>query len=721
MSILNTFVRRMLDQPSARSDGDNTITPEYAALNAKLHAERPEYGTSGQHWAPLVKSLAGQINAESILDYGCGKQTLAASLPELKIIGYDPAVPGLDQRPQPADLVVCTDVLEHVEPEYISNVLDELKRVTRKLAFVTVATRPAVKTLADGRNAHLTVQPFAWWERHFASRFDIHKVQEAEGHEFSLIMSALEFDHEPISEPSSPAVLNKNIDQVTRTVKHQGKSLLFNTPNRMATWRVDTLFTKEPDTIQWLESMAPGTTMLDIGANVGMYSIFAAKVRNVKVFSFEPESQNFAILNANIALNELSGDVTAYPVALSDKMQFDKLYLSEFSTAASCHSFGEQVGFDLKPRTSKFEQGAIAMALDELVSSGALPVPDYIKIDVDGIEHKIIQGALKTLQNPKVKEILVELNTALVEHRETVERLQSLGFSYDEAQVNGSLRKKGAFKGVGEFIFKRGHAAILNPFTKELHIAPPASRETRKILSHVLRRIDATPIATAPFPYIVVDEVFPADYYKAMLDNFPKMSVMRPIGETGRVPANAYQERNVVLFNDVDFQRLDPAQRRFWLELSQWLYSEQFISILLQKFIHQVDDRLDTILNADPCLHIKGDALLVNDCTNYAIGPHTDSPHRLITFLFYLPPDESDRDLGTSLYTPKEDGFVCWGGPHHLRDRFDLAKTVEFLPNRLLAFPKTEHSFHGVEQIQKENIQRQLLISNIRLTNKVTH
>jgi hypothetical protein len=92
-----------------------------------------------------------------------------------------------------------------------------------------------------------------------------------------------------------------------------------------------------------------------------------------------------------------------------------------------------------------------------------------------------------------------------------------------------------------------------------------------------------------------------------------------------------------------------------------------------------------------------------------------------VTFLFYLPKDDSMRELGTSIYRPKEADFVCWDGLHYPHEQFELVRTVEFLPNRLLTFPKTERSFHGVEQIRRENVNRPLLINNIRLLNAVTH
>lgn len=144
------------------------ISDEYRALNAQLHRDRPDYGTSGHRWAKAVMDLAKQYGAYTVLDYGAGKSTLKNALPPLAEHGirfeeYDPAVPGLDAPPSPADLVVCTDVLEHIEPDCLDAVLADLRRCTLKVAFLEIATRPAVKTLADGRNAHLIVEPPEWW------------------------------------------------------------------------------------------------------------------------------------------------------------------------------------------------------------------------------------------------------------------------------------------------------------------------------------------------------------------------------------------------------------------------------------------------------------------------------------------------------------------------------------------------------------------------------
>jgi hypothetical protein len=161
------------------------ISENYRALNKGLHASNPGYGTSGSKRASDVERFAQKLNAQSILDYGCGKQTLGKALPHLPIIAYDPAIPELANPPMPADLVVCTDVLEHIEPELLENVLDDLKRLTIKGIFIVVSTCAAKKFLADGRNAHLIQQPSGWWLPKLMVRWDINQFQVAEN-EFSM-------------------------------------------------------------------------------------------------------------------------------------------------------------------------------------------------------------------------------------------------------------------------------------------------------------------------------------------------------------------------------------------------------------------------------------------------------------------------------------------------------------------------------------------------------
>jgi 2-polyprenyl-3-methyl-5-hydroxy-6-metoxy-1,4-benzoquinol methylase len=166
-----------------------TISEEYRELNRRLHADKPRYGANGHKALGTVMNVLRAIGGGEVLDYGAGKGTLGTALNANGVVvhEYDPAIKGKDAPPEPADVVYCGDVAEHVEPEYLDAFLDELRRVTKKVLILTVATRPAVKTLADGRNAHLIVEPVEWWLPKITARFDVRELFAPSGGEFTII------------------------------------------------------------------------------------------------------------------------------------------------------------------------------------------------------------------------------------------------------------------------------------------------------------------------------------------------------------------------------------------------------------------------------------------------------------------------------------------------------------------------------------------------------
>lgn len=153
-----------------------TISEQYRKLNKDLH-EQGSYGRKGDKWTGRVRELIQQYEPGTILDYGCGQGALGRAL-GMPIQEYDPAIEGKDKPPTKADLVVCTDVLEHIEPEQLDAVLNDLHRVTGKCLFAVISTRPAKKVLADGRNAHLIVEDWSFWEQRLSSRFQIGERSE---------------------------------------------------------------------------------------------------------------------------------------------------------------------------------------------------------------------------------------------------------------------------------------------------------------------------------------------------------------------------------------------------------------------------------------------------------------------------------------------------------------------------------------------------------------
>lgn len=426
----------------------------------KLAPEETFPGTSLFPHLARIKRLVDETRALTLLDYGCGKGRQYVAGP-IRVPGeegewvcvaeywsvdnielYDPAYEPFSRVPAgQCDGVICTDVLEHCPQEDLPWIIEELFCIARSFVYANVACHPARKRLPSGENAHVTVKPPEWWRELF-ERVAAHHS----GIKWEL--------HTELAAEPKPARTGARGGDVVR-VQLDGIDADFFAPNEMTRWRAETLYAKEPVTIEWLRALPKGAVLFDIGANVGMYSIFAALAREAKVVAFEPESQNFAILNRNIALNRMDQRIQAYCIALSDRTGPDRLYLSEQHPGMSCHSLGAEVGHDLKPRPAAFVQGAFAVRLDDWIGAGALPVPGFVKIDVDGFEHRVLRGMAQTLRDSRVASLLIELNPHIPEHVEARDWLEGLGFRWDPAQVASSARATGPFEGVAEHVFRR--------------------------------------------------------------------------------------------------------------------------------------------------------------------------------------------------------------------------------------------------------------------------
>ena len=212
---------------------------------------------------------------------------------------------------------------------------------------------------------------------------------------------------------------------------------------------------------------------------------------------------------------------------------------------------------------------------------------------------------------------------------------------------------------------------------------------------------------TYPYPHFYVEDVFPSDFYDEMQQMLPDPNAMRPIAEVRSV--RGYKERFVLGMLDEPLATLPEHQRGFWTGLRNWLVGGQFANVVLNKF----SDYLDGRFARDPAITFYDEALLVRDTTHYTLGPHSDKPEKVITLLFYLPRDDSQKHLGTSMYVPRDPAFRCEGTAHHKRQGFERLWTMPFLPNSLFAFFKTDNSFHGVEPVNDPDCRRWLLLYDI--------
>lgn len=230
----------------------------------------------------------------------------------------------------------------------------------------------------------------------------------------------------------------------------------------------------------------------------------------------------------------------------------------------------------------------------------------------------------------------------------------------------------------------------------------------------VVYQIANAPIRDYPFPHVYVENIFPSDFYANLRANWPDFGAFTSLADTGRVSKGAYRERFVLPFTPSDIASLPNDRRSFWSDFGEWIMADRFREKMIQKFEAYAKQRFGD--DREYC-EFESDALLVRDMTNFSIGPHSDAPHRLLSLLFYCPDDEAMKHLGTSIYVPLDPTFRCPGGPHHPHSKFQKVITMEYRPNTLFAFFKTDNSFHGVEPIREQRVQRDLLLYDVRVFN----
>lgn len=202
--------------------------------------------------------------------------------------------------------------------------------------------------------------------------------------------------------------LSSEIFSIKENIETDGIKLTFFVPNRLNKFRVDSFFDKEPETLDWIRSFKNNKIFYDIGANIGLYSCYAAKTRNCKVFSFEPSVLNLDILAKNVSINNLNSLITLIPMPLSDKTQIAEFNMSSIEKGGALSTFGENYTHDGSTMDIKFSYNTLGTSLDYLNKIFELPRPNYMKIDVDGLEHLIIDGSNEILNT--VDSILIEVN-----------------------------------------------------------------------------------------------------------------------------------------------------------------------------------------------------------------------------------------------------------------------------------------------------------------------
>jgi len=239
----------------------------------------------------------------------------------------------------------------------------------------------------------------------------------------------------------------------TEKVETSNGPIYFAAPDWLSKYRANSLYQKEPETIAFLNTLTKESVLWDVGANIGIYSVYAGKVTGARVFAFEPSMMNLELLFRNIQANKLGGRVTIIPLALSDKDSVLDLFMSRENLhwAGAHNSIGQNITQDGKAMIEPKISSQLSVTGANLVNGFNLPAPTHIKIDVDGLESLVIQGLESFIQN--IEYVLVEVEVKnkrevleisnLLSARNFTRIRDSLGYKFEENQLwknNRNLR-----------------------------------------------------------------------------------------------------------------------------------------------------------------------------------------------------------------------------------------------------------------------------------------
>lgn len=265
---------------------------------------------------------------------------------------------------------------------------------------------------------------------------------------------------ELITKKDFSEILNRILSEFSYEKKSiLNKQIIFFVPNQFVKWRVKTFETKEPDTLNWINEFKDKEKSIfwDIGANIGLYSIYnVLKNNNSKTIAFEPSTSNLRVLSRNISINKLYEKIEIFPIPLSNiDNKFMLMREAQFIEGSGLNTYGSNFNFEGKEIKSSNDYKLIGTSINYLLTNKILEVPDYIKIDVDGNEHLILDGAKDFLKNDKIKSILIEVNEDFKEQNNSiVEILNKNNFVLSTKKRNLEI-DNGLFENNFNYIFKK--------------------------------------------------------------------------------------------------------------------------------------------------------------------------------------------------------------------------------------------------------------------------
>ena len=194
---------------------------------------------------------------------------------------------------------------------------------------------------------------------------------------------------------------------------------------------------REPETVEWIETyLREGDVFFDVGANIGAYSLVASKFfyGKIKVYAFEPAFLNFTQLCKNISVNGCQGGIVPLQIALSDKTGIETFNYSNLEPGGAVHALGDAVDAEGYAFVPVAQQSVLGYRLDDLIQAFNIPIPNHIKIDVDGIEFSVLKGMEESLDHSSMRSIILELNEGRGDGGQIIDFLKGKGFESRSGQ-----------------------------------------------------------------------------------------------------------------------------------------------------------------------------------------------------------------------------------------------------------------------------------------------
>jgi hypothetical protein len=227
------------------------------------------------------------------------------------------------------------------------------------------------------------------------------------------------------------------------------------------------------------------------------------------------------------------------------------------------------------------------------------------------------------------------------------------------------------------------------------------------ILNHLEKKFESLQTEEEPYQHFYMENIWPDDVYSQMLQLLPAQDLYRPLNIRQWVNADGVSTRDKCYFAET-IDKMEPEAAAFWTQIAIALTSRRLRNLLFNCFKRDVALRLgvkeDEVVDAESWVTFG----LTRDFQDYKLKPHTDGYPRVVTAQFYLPKDESQRDLGTSIYVQNPILQRLYKG------RFTTVKRMEFLPNSGYAFAVNNHpsrtSYHGRETIGEGSGERNTIL-----------